>query len=125
MKRNRNSNTYCIYLLFFCFACFINAYSQPCQTAGVVFTENIGSVTATTTIASHETANGFDNDSFTMSGTGDIRNTNMSSGYGAGNPTASGNGNAFLTNTVGRSFIISGINSLGDGNLELAFGIYK
>lgn len=125
MKRNRKSIIYCIYVLFLFVACFHSAHSQPCQTPGVVFTESIGSVTATTSISSHETANGFDNDAFTMSGTGDIRNTNMSSGYGAGNPTASGNGNAFLTNTVGRNFIISGINSLGDGNLELAFGIYK
>ena len=70
---------------------------------GLVFHENIGTVSATTSIATHETNNGFESDSLTMSGTGDVRITATSSGY----TDASGGANVFLTNTVGRTFIIS------------------
>lgn len=86
-----------------------------------VFTENIGTVSTTTTIAVHETNNGFQNIPFTMSGTGDVRNTTNSSGY----TTASGGANVFLTNTVGKNFIIAGINTVGLTNLTLSFGVYK
>lgn len=88
----------------------------------VLFSESMGTVLATTTIAAHESANGFDNDSFTMSGTGDVRATTVSSGY----PTASSGANVFLTAaTGGRNFIISNINSSGLSNLQLSFGIWK
>lgn len=86
-----------------------------------IFTENIGSVTATTTIAQHELNNGFQNAAFTMSGTGDIRNTTTSSGYTG----ASGSANVFLTNVSGRSFIISGINTSDYTNIALTFGVFK
>lgn len=88
----------------------------------VVFSESMGTVPATTTLAAHETANGFDNDAFTMSGTGDVRATANSTGY----PTATGGANVFLTGTVGtRNFIISNINTTGLSNLQLSFGIWK
>jgi hypothetical protein len=90
-------------------------------TTGVVFQENMGTVTATTTIAAHETNNGFQNTAYTMSGTGDVRLTSASSGY----TSASGGANIFLTNTVGRNFIISGINTLGKSNLQLSFGLFR
>lgn len=86
-----------------------------------VFLETIGSVSSTKTIASHESSNGFDNDFYTMSGTGDIRNTTASSGY----ISASGNANVFFTNTVGYYFQIEGINTIGYSNLKLTFGHYK
>jgi len=86
-----------------------------------IFTESIGSVGATTTIASHETANGFDNDTYTMSGSGDVRNTTVSSGYTG----ATGSANVFLTNTVGRNFQIEGISTMGATGLSLSFGALK
>lgn len=88
----------------------------------ILFSESMGTVAGTTTIAAHETANGFDNDAFTMSGTGDVRVTSTSSGY----PTATAGANVFLTGTVGtRNFIISNINTTGLSNLQLSFGIWK
>ena len=89
--------------------------------AGVLFHENMGTVTNTTTIATHETNNGFESDSLTMSGTGDVRITSLSSGYA----DASGGANIFLTNTVGRTFQIAGINTLNKSNLQLSFGLFR
>ena len=88
---------------------------------GFVFHENMGTVSATTSIATHETNNGFESDSLTMSGTGDVRITALSSSYAY----ASGGANVFLTNTVGKNFIIAGINTLGKSNLQLSFGLYR
>ena len=88
---------------------------------GLVFHENMGTVSATTSIATHETNNGFESDSLTISGTGDVRITSTSSGY----TDASGGANIFLTNTVGRTFIISGINTIGRSNLQLSFGLFR
>lgn len=88
---------------------------------GLVFHENMGTVSATTSIATHETNNGFESDSLTMSGTGDVRVTAISSGYA----DASGGANVFLTNTVGRTFQIAGINTLNKSNLQLSFGLFR
>ena len=58
-----------------------------------------------------------------MSGSADVRITTPSTTtYYA---TASGGANIFITNTVGKNFIISGINTMGYNNLSLKFGIYK
>lgn len=92
------------------------------QASVTLFSETMGNPAGTTSIATHETNNGFDNDNFFMYGTGEIRITNMSSGYA----TASGAANAFLTNTsAGKYFVISGINTTGKSNLELSFGVFK
>ncbi|MEP7263938.1 MAG: endonuclease/exonuclease/phosphatase family protein [Bacteroidota bacterium] len=88
---------------------------------GTVFTETMGSPSGTATIASYESSNGFDNDNFTMSGTGDIRNTGGSSGY----TSASGSGNVFLTSAATKSFLIAGINTSSYQNLQLSFGVSK
>jgi endonuclease/exonuclease/phosphatase family metal-dependent hydrolase len=88
--------------------------------SGGSFTESMGSVASTTAIATHESNNGFDNDSWTMSGTADIRNTSPSSGYSG----ASGLANVFFTG-AGRFFIISGINTSGLNNVQLSHGIHK
>ena len=90
-----------------------------------LFTESMGTVSATTLITTHELNNGFDNDNLTMSGSGDLRSTTSSTGYGTGLPVASGLANVFLTNTAGKNFIISGINTSGLSNLQLSFGIFK
>ncbi len=91
-----------------------------------LFTESMGSVGSTTTlISTHEANNGFDNDNYTMTGSADIRTNPSSTGYGTGLPTASGLSNVFITNTVGKNFVISGINTVGLSNLQLSFGIFK
>lgn len=86
-----------------------------------VLTEDMGIVSATTPIATHETNNGFANVNLTMSGTADVRITLPSSGY----TSASGGANVFFTNTSGRYFLISGINTTGYTNLQLYLGMLK
>ncbi|HYG50566.1 MAG TPA: lamin tail domain-containing protein, partial [Flavobacteriales bacterium] len=85
------------------------------------FSESMGSVGGTTTIAAHEAANGFDNDAQTMTGTADVRNTLPSSGYAG----ASGLANIFFTNIPGRFFQIEEINTTGFTGIEISFGIHK
>lgn len=92
----------------------------------VTFTETFGTVSATTAITAHETANGFDNDPFTMSnggaaGTADIRSTNASSGYTG----ASGSAHAFFTGTGTLGFGIAGISTTGLTGLTMQFGYRK
>ena len=91
--------------------------------AAVIFTESFGTVSGTTLIAAHETANGFDNDTLTFSGTGDLRDTTASSGYSG----ASGAANVYLTTTGTPSVKIAGISTLGytAGSIGISFGAYK
>jgi len=86
-----------------------------------VLTESMGNVSTTTSIATQESGNGFDNDAYTMTGSADLRITSGSTGYYG----ATGLANVFFTNTVGKNFIISGINSTGMNNLQLSFGLFK
>ncbi len=86
-----------------------------------IFFEQMGIVAGTTTTSAHETANGFDNDGLTMTGSADVRVTVPSNGYSQ----ASGNANVFFNITSGLNFQISGINTTGQTGLELSFGIYK
>lgn len=86
-----------------------------------VFSESMGTVAATTAISAHETASGFDNDAYTMSGTADVRATTPSSGYGG----ASGGANVFISNTAELSFQIADINTAGLASFQLSFGVYK
>ena len=86
----------------------------------VLLDESLGTVASTTSIATHESNNGFDNDNLLMSGTADIRITTFSNGY----PAASGGANVFFT-ASGRNFIISGINTSSGNNMELSFGVLK
>ena len=81
---------------------------------GTIFTENMGTPAVATAI----TANAFQNGNFTFSGTAEVRITNSSSGYTG----ASGSGNVFFTNTTGRFFQISGINTSGYTGLTLSLG---
>jgi hypothetical protein len=89
--------------------------------AYTVVSENMGNAATTTSITNYEASNGFQNTALTMSGTGEVRNTNASAGY----PGASGSTNVFLTNTAGKNFIISGINTSSSSNLRLSFGMFK
>ena len=87
-----------------------------------IFLESMGTVTANTAIATHDANGGFDNSAtLTYTGTGDLRNTTVSSGYTG----ASGSANVFLTNNGTASFQISGVNTLDFTNLTLSFGAYK
>lgn len=83
-----------------------------------IFSENMGTPGGTTSIGT----NVFQNTSpITFFGTADVRNTTVSSGYTG----ASGGGNVFFNNTVGRNFEISGINTTGYTSLALTFGHHK
>lgn len=93
-------------------------FSTTLLSAQTVFSENVGTPAGTTAIASHTFQN---TPALTFSGTADVRNTTVSSGYVG----ASGGGNVFFTNTVGRDFIISNINTTGYSALTLEFGHYK
>ena len=90
------------------------AYSQT-----PIFTENCGTPTATTLITAY--AGWQNNSTLTFSGTADVRTTSPSTGYTG----ASGNGNVFITNTVGRNLTISNINTLNYINLTLSVGVFK
>lgn len=100
----------------------VRVYSGGIASSATLFNESMGSVGGTTLISFHESANGFDNDSLTMTGTGDVRNTSSSLNKYSG---ASGGANIFLTNTIGKNFIMSGINTSGLNNIQLSFGVFK
>jgi len=83
-----------------------------------IFSENMGVPASTTSIAE----NAFQNSGvLTFSGSADVRSTTVSSNYSG----ASGAGNVFVATTVGTSFEISGINTVGYSNLVLSFGHFK
>jgi hypothetical protein len=92
-----------------------------------VFTESMGTVSGTTTIAVHEANNGFDNDAYTMTqggatNPGDIRATSVSSGYTG----ASGGANVWLTSTNNAyGFAIEGIDASAYTGLTVQFGYRK
>lgn len=93
----------------------IRSFNRP------FITETMGNVGGTTTTATHEAANGFDNDPYTMTGSADVRNTTPSNGYSG----ASGGANIFFASTSGRTFKIEGINTSAITAPELSFGIFK
>lgn len=82
-----------------------------------IFSENMGTPSGNTAIAS----NTFQNASLTFSGTADVRTSTPSSVYTG----SSAGGNVFFTNVIGRDFIISGINTSLYTNLSLQFGHHK
>lgn len=83
----------------------------------VIFSENMGSPTGTTSIASHIFEN---NAPIAFAGTADVRTT-LPSTY----TNASASGNVNFANTVGRFLVISGINTTNYSNIVLSFGHYK
>ena len=100
---------------------YVEVIESDFTSAGTYFKETMDTVFSNTPIATYEANNGFDNDAFVMSGTADVRATVQSSGYVG----ASGGANVFFTNTAGRNFIISNINTSAYVDLQLSFGIYK
>lgn len=96
---------------------------SPFASAAVVFTETMGSV-ASTTILDHESADRFDNDTYTFSGSAaEIRTTSASAGYAG----AGGGANAYLPANASSTFQISGISTSGFtvGSVGISFGAYK
>jgi hypothetical protein len=93
----------------------------------VITQETMGTVAATTTLAAHETANGFVNTGLTItSGSAtnpaDLRATSVSSGYTG----ASGGANVFFTSTNAQyGFAIEGIDASAYTSLSLQFGYRK
>lgn len=84
-----------------------------------IYSENMGTATATTAIS----ANTFQNGSpITYSGTGDVRATNNSSTTNY--PEASAGANVMI-NAIGENFIISGINTTNYQNIQLFLGQRK
>lgn len=87
----------------------------------------MGTVSATTAITAHETANGFANAALTMTAGGatnaaDIRSSSASSGYSG----ASASANVFFTSTSGSyGFAIEGINASSFTSLTVQFGYRK
>jgi IPT/TIG domain/Secretion system C-terminal sorting domain len=101
-----------------------NLFTYVCDDpSNSIFIESMGTIPSgpPVSITNHEAANGFDNDNYTMSGTGEIRGTPESTGY----PGASGGANVFLTNIFGRDFQIEGINTSSYPNVQISFGIFK
>jgi hypothetical protein len=103
----------------------ISLLVQSPTMGAVIFTESFGTVGGDTAISTHETANGFDNDGFTFSGNGEIRNTQVSTTEKY--PAASGGANAYLKNTAATDLVISGISTLGytAGTVGISFGAWK
>jgi hypothetical protein len=88
-----------------------------------IFSENMGTPGSTTVTSSYT---GFQNYSFgniVFSGTSDVRTSLPSSSANYSN--ASGNGNVFITSTLGNSLVISGINTNNYSSINCSFGIYK
>ncbi len=111
-KRNFRSAT----LLLFLFI-LINCLSGKAQIT--FFSENFGSLSGTTSIATYT---GWQNEApIIFPGDADVRNNQNSNNY----PAASGQGNVFITNTVGRHLVISGINTSQFSNIGLKVGHHK
>ena len=105
---------YLIFVLFFRVALFGQM---------TIFSENMYSGSGGANgdaIGTHETNNRFEQDSFTYSGTGDMRTSSASTGYTG----VSGTWNVMM-NASGETFIIDGINASTYNSLVLSFGIGK
>jgi uncharacterized repeat protein (TIGR02543 family) len=116
---NKNNCSFFNFVRIICFTIlglFTTNFSSGQTT---IFTENMGTPTATTAIASNTFQNS--TGSLTYSGTADIRNSSVSTGYSG----ATAGGNVFITNTIGRTFEIANISTLGYATLTLQFGAFK
>jgi hypothetical protein len=84
-----------------------------------IFLESIGTCCGTTNTSIAGTT--FDNSGLTFTGDTDTRTSTASTGYAG----ASGSRNVFITNTIGRFFQISGINTTGFSSISLSLGHHK
>ncbi|HSI91544.1 MAG TPA: hypothetical protein VK927_10540, partial [Adhaeribacter sp.] len=102
----------------------LTGYASQAQTQ--IFLEKMGTVTSNTSVTAHETADGFDNDAFTMTVDGaaagnsaDIRKSNNIGTDGTDDA------NVYFTASGDRNFAIEGIDASGYTNLELEFAYRK
>ena len=87
-----------------------------------VFIETMGTSVSSISVASHESANGFDYDNLTMIGTNaTVSNTSPSTGYTG----ASGQGNVLVDLGTTSFFQIADINTLNSTNLQLSFAVLR
>lgn len=103
--------------LLFALTLFIGIQAGMAQT--VIFTESIGTCCGTNNTAIGSTT--FDNSDLTFTGDADTRTSTASTGYTG----ASGGRNVFITNTIGRFFQISGVDTRGFSDITLSFGHFK
>lgn len=104
------------------FQVVLPAMMLSAMSASAQITESMGTVSGTTSVASHEAANGFDVDALTYIASGaDLRNTTASTGYTG----ASGLANIFIDG--GENFTITnfGTNSCSGSLITMSFGISK
>ncbi|MDH6250931.1 hypothetical protein M2347_000658 [Chryseobacterium sp. H1D6B] len=102
-----------IYSLFATALLSMSVFAQT-----TIFSENMGTSSATNSISSNPFQNG---SPVTYSGSADVRSSLTSTGYTG----ASGGANVFFTGTAGTNFIISGINTLNYTNIQMSFGQLK
>ncbi len=106
--------------LYFSLLLLFTLHSSRGQTT--IFFENVGTPVANTVISLY---NGWQNGSPVSFTSGspevDVRTSTSSTGYTG----ASGNGNVFFTNTVGRFLLVSGINTTGYTAISLSLGHFK
>jgi hypothetical protein len=106
-----------IYFLLSCLLT-ISSFGQT------IYSENFGTPTGTTLFPAYTTGSApatFQNASpILYTGSGDVRTSSASTGYVG----ASGSGNVFLTSTIGKNLIISGINTSAftASDIQLSFG---
>jgi hypothetical protein len=111
----KSTNMKKLYTLTLLFLGMVASFAQT------FYSENMGTPTATTPIATNAFQNGAP---IVYSGTADVRATLPSTGTYTG---ASGGGNVFFTSTVGRFFLIEGIDTSDwqTANIELTFGQHQ
>ncbi len=85
----------------------------------LIFSEDIGNVTATTAINDYtDWENGAP---VAFTGDADVRSTSSSSGY----TDASGLANVYISNSINKYFLIEGIDVIGYNDIYLSLGHYK
>jgi hypothetical protein len=101
------------------------AFGTSVNAQTTIFSENMGTPTATTAIATYATGTApatFQNKgTLTYTGTGDMRTSSASNTYTG----FSGSGNVFLTSPGSKEFQIAGINTTGYSTFTLAFGVSR
>ena len=116
----KQRNTINVLLTAFFAMVFVLGAGLSVNAQTVFFSENIDAGTSTTNQSIAATT--FQNAApITFSGTADTRTSTSSNGYTG----ASGERNVFFTSTVGRDFLISGINSSNYENITLQLGHHK
>lgn len=88
-----------------------------------IYSENMGAPSTTTGVATYTGWQNPASSGITYTGNADVRTSSASTSYTG----ASGSGNVFITNVVGRNLTISGINtsSVASANLEMSLGHWK